>query len=313
MTEAIREAEGGEAGFPVMPSVGAQLKAAREGRGMSLSDVAQVLKLGLRQVEALENGDWQGLPGNTFIRGFVRNYARLVQVDGGPLMDQLAEVLEAPKPQLDMPEAAPATMPMAGQGQRKDYAVALFGLGLVAVAVAIYFLMPGGVADLQASFKSVADLFAKQEAQPAPAAGPEPVLPPGATPQQVLNPQAVSVPEPTATGAAVAPVPVSMSGIAAQETPLAVPVAAGPVAAPSVATPVLRLVFQKESWVEVRDRSEKVVFSQKGAPGAEQVIEGNPPFSLVVGYAPGVRVLLRGQAVDLTPHSRGDVARLTLD
>jgi cytoskeleton protein RodZ len=67
----------------VLPAVGEQLRAARKARLLEVADVAQALKLGPRQVEALENGDWEGLPGATFVRGFVRNYARLVQIDSG--------------------------------------------------------------------------------------------------------------------------------------------------------------------------------------------------------------------------------------
>jgi len=119
---------------------------------------------------------------------------------------------------------------------------------------------------------------------------PEPVLPPGMTPQQILNPQAVPAPE------------------------AAVPAAAPPGAAMPVAeAPVLRLHFDKESWVEVRDGAGKVLFAQRGTPGSEQAIDGSGPFAIVVGYAPGVRLVLRGQPVDLAPHTRGDVARLTLD
>lgn len=304
MSEELREVESGEAGFPVMPPVGAQLRAAREGRGMSIADVAQLLKLGPRQVESLESGDWQGLPGITFVRGFVRNYARLVQLDATTLMAQLDQVLEIPKPQLDLPETTPTTMPAGGRSQRRDYAVAFFGLGLVLLALAIYVFMPGGMADLQASLKAVGDLFARQEAAaPAPAVTqPEPVLPPGTTPQQVLNPQAVPVPE-------VLP-QAPVAGTVTMAAPAPSPATA---VATAVVVPVLRLVFDKESWVEVRDRSGKVIFSQKGAPGAEQAVEGDAPLALVVGYAPGVRIFLRGQAVDLQPHSRGDVARLTLD
>jgi len=84
----------GEAGFAVLPTVCEQLRAARKARLLEEIDVAQALKLGPRQVEALENGDWQGLPGQTFIRGFVRNYARLIQIDSAPLMLQLDSVLQ---------------------------------------------------------------------------------------------------------------------------------------------------------------------------------------------------------------------------
>ncbi len=58
-------------------NAGALLRVAREATGMSIDAVAQNLKLAPRQVKALEEGDYAHLPGRTFIRGFVRNYARL--------------------------------------------------------------------------------------------------------------------------------------------------------------------------------------------------------------------------------------------
>jgi cytoskeleton protein RodZ len=42
------------------------------------SDVAAKLKLTARQIEALEQEDFSHLPSEVFVRGFVRNYARLV-------------------------------------------------------------------------------------------------------------------------------------------------------------------------------------------------------------------------------------------
>ena len=75
----------------------------------------------------------------------------------------------------------------------------------------------------------------------------------------------------------------------------------------------MRFVFDKDSWLEVRDRDNKVVFSQKLGGGAEQMESGNGPLSLVIGYAPGVRLFWRGQPVDLAPHTKGDVARLVLE
>ncbi len=62
-------------------SAGAQLRAARESHGLSIDTVAQHLKLAPRQVRAIEDGDFSQLPGRTFIRGFARNYARLMRLD----------------------------------------------------------------------------------------------------------------------------------------------------------------------------------------------------------------------------------------
>ena len=81
-----------------LPGVGARLRQAREMRSLSVSDIALSLKLGTRQIEALEDGDWEVLPGQTFIRGFVRNYARVLQIfdgalnRGAPVADARAEL-----------------------------------------------------------------------------------------------------------------------------------------------------------------------------------------------------------------------------
>ena len=73
------------------------------------------------------------------------------------------------------------------------------------------------------------------------------------------------------------------------------------------------MVFIGKAKVEVRDRDDKVVFSQRGAAGSEKVIDGEMPLSLVIRNAPGVKLFWRGQAIDLGPHTKGEVARLVLE
>lgn len=289
--------------------VGEQLRLAREARDLEVADIARTLKLGPRQVEALECGDWHGLPGQTFIRGFVRNYARLVQLDPAPLMLQLNQVLEKPADNLAMQEARPASMPNSGSGvSRRDRAVVLVGAGLVALAGLVYFLMPADLSALRESTQSLLDSLARKEvptAAPAPAAegtsavpASEPVFPPGATQQQVMYPQVLAPAESPAPSSATPPKaelsPSQPAMVAANQ-------------------PQMRFLFDKESWVEVRDRDNKIIFSQRLGAGAEQVVSGQGPLSLTVGYAPGVRLFWHGQAVDLIPHTKGDVARLVLE
>ena len=296
------------------PGVGALLRQAREARGLKVEEIAQTLKLGIRQVEAIEADRWETLPGATIVRGFVRNYARLVQVDAAPLMAQLDGVLAKPVDTLAVPEARPESVTTHTiSGSRRDRTVVFAGLGLVGLALASYLLMPNDLSALRENTQSMLDSLARKEAPkpaetvesvaapaasgtaPAPAAG-EPVFPPGATPQQIMNPQAV-------TPAEAAPAAPAVQG-AAVAAASAVPVAGAP---------QMRFIFDKDSWLEVRDRDNKVVFSQKLGGGAEQMVSGNGPLSLVIGYAPGVRLFWRGQPVDLAPHTKGDVARLVLE
>ena len=285
-----------ETGSGILPGVGARLRLAREMRQMTVDDVALALRLGPRQVEALEHGNWQGLPGQTFIRGFVRNYARVLQIDPGPLMDQLDDTLGKPADSLNVPAGRPTAMP-SGQ-HRRNRPLIVAGLVFVALAVLAYVLLPNDLSALRERVQGLIDSVSRKESAAAPAAGSpgaapaassEPVFPPGSTQQQVMNPQAHAPAEMAPAQLAAAP------GAARTENP------------------PLRFVFASESWVEVRDRDNKIVFSQLGAAGSERDVGGQGPLSLVIGNAPGVKLYWRGQAVDLAPHTKGEVARLVLE
>ncbi len=69
--------------------VGMTLRKAREGLGLSVHDIANRIKFSPRQVEALEANDFENLPRTTFLRGFVRSYARVLQLDEAALIAAL--------------------------------------------------------------------------------------------------------------------------------------------------------------------------------------------------------------------------------
>lgn len=298
--------------------VGECLRQAREARQLSVAEIAQVLKLGVRQVDALESGQWDGLPGATFIRGFVRNYARQVGLDPLPLMQQLDQSLAKPVSNLEVPETRPAMVYSAGFGSsRKNKQMVFGGLAVVIVAGLLYFLAPNDLSALRDSTQAMLDRIGKAEKTAAQAAEPvetkvsDPVFPPGTTPQQVMNPQVLA---PAAEPAVNAQPPVVATPVAAEKPPAAAPLALSPPpTAVAGSKPQLRFLATKEAWVEVKDRDGKVVFSQRLAAGSEQLVSGQGPLSLVVGYAPGVELFWHGEKVDLTPHARGDVARLVLE
>jgi cytoskeleton protein RodZ len=84
---------------PAGPGVGQLLRAARLERGLTIEDVARQLRLSVRQVTALEEDDYSKLSSITFLRGFVRNYAKLLQMDAAPLLQRVQESLPPPQTQ----------------------------------------------------------------------------------------------------------------------------------------------------------------------------------------------------------------------
>src|SRR5688572_17188163 len=80
--------------------VGAQLKAARVARGMSLEQVAAETRIPQRHLQTIESGDFSALPARTYAIGFARTYAKAVGLDD-------REVAELVRTELDMQESGP--------------------------------------------------------------------------------------------------------------------------------------------------------------------------------------------------------------
>ncbi len=68
-------------------SVGAHLRLERERQELSLHEVAERLRLRAKQLQALEEGDYDSLPGQTFVIGFIRSYATSLGLDAIAVVD----------------------------------------------------------------------------------------------------------------------------------------------------------------------------------------------------------------------------------
>lgn len=74
------------------------------------------------------------------------------------------------------------------------------------------------------------------------------------------------------------------------------------------------MVFEEDAWAEVMDKDGVVLMAQLNFAGSERKIRGvNPPFTVKIGNASKVQLFYKGRQVDLTPHNRAGVARLTLE
>ena len=314
---------------PVPPSPdgpGARLKGAREAAGLSLDQVAQQLKLAPRQVKALEDEDFGKLPGRTFARGFVRNYARLLNLDGDDLLALMPDAAHAPalgSPALQSTGTTMAELPTAAVN-RSNFMRWLIPLVLVAfiVGAAAYEWYRGGL---------VAPGDMPRTAATAPQADPllPPPLPshlpteslaqlPNQPPANPVTPAAQS----PGTASTSLPNPLAAGGQAAEPSPADArdvsPAAAAPIAAQegapeAAATPApLILSYRGPSWTEVRDRSGQVLIARLVTAGSQQSIRGNPPFELVIGNAHAVTLTYQGKPIDLSRYTRQNVARLRL-
>ena len=79
-----------------MTSVGETLRRARLKRNIELNRVADELKISATMLKAIEEEHFEKLPSGVFARSFVRQYARLLEVDEREILEELARVLEPP-------------------------------------------------------------------------------------------------------------------------------------------------------------------------------------------------------------------------
>jgi cytoskeleton protein RodZ len=278
---------------------GARLRAARESAGLSLDQVAQQLKLAPRQVRALEDEDFAQLPGRTFARGFVRNYARLLNLDGDDLLALLPDATRAPaleSPALQSTGAMIAELPTAGSA-KPNLTRWVIPIVLVAciVAAAAYEWYRGGLASQN------------DATRPAPPA-PQAAAPAATSSQELPNPLAS---EKAAAETAVA-APGREAGAEAAAAPTGVRAPGAPAPAAASPAPPLQLSYRGPSWTDIRDRDGQVLISRLVAAGSEQSFRGNPPFDIVIGNAREVTLVYRGKPVDLSRYMRQNVARLRL-
>ncbi len=76
---------------------------------------------------------------------------------------------------------------------------------------------------------------------------------------------------------------------------------------------MVRLEFDEDSWVEVKDKNGKVLLSMMGKQGTSQSVAGPVPISVTIGNPKGVRVYYKNQPLDLGTSATQDVARLKLE
>ena len=107
--------------------------------------------------------------------------------------------------------------------------------------------------------------------------------------------------------------------LAQPEKPAPAPQAAAPqtvapqAVAPKAGTRRIQIKFERESWVEIRGRDGKVLTSELNQGGTEKVVDGSPPFTLIIGNAHHVKLSYDDRPINLAPHVKVEVARFTLD
>lgn len=310
---------------------GAQLRAAREAKGMSIEDVQRHTRLADRQIRALEEERMEDLPEPVYVRAFLRSICKVLEIDPQPLEEDFNRryaPTSRPAPH-QIPEVAYSHEQVFEGSSSTHYGLKAVGLIVVVAVVAagVWAVLQQKKAtdtaatDIKSNRPQVVvmqDNKAPEEAAPAPEATPSADAAPAA--DAAAAAPSAAAPAPAAAAAAPAPAP-APEPAPVEQKPAApvVQVVADKGAVPANArTDAVELKIitaaGQRSWVRISSlKNDQTVFEQEIPAGQTRDIKANLPLRVVMGNSTGVRVLAGGQELNLQNVSqRGRTARFRL-
>jgi cytoskeleton protein RodZ len=290
-------------------SAGALLTTHREARGWTIAQVANQLNLAARQIDALERNAYEALPGMVIVRGFIRAYAKLLQVDAAPILALVkgdsgtANVLPPPRSAMS---ASFSDTQLLSESRRRGFPIKLIAGVVVLLMIAGLIIFEGKRMGWMhgSSAESTTKMHEELTQTEEPAAVEQST---SAVSESEVPPQAQESTSSVAAPAAVAATSASQVIASTNTVPLEVK---NPVAAPDSKN-VLAINAHQDSWVEIKRADNTVLASNLLKAGTAESFELSGPVSIVIGNAAGVKVTLRGASVDVTGNS-SNVARLNL-
>ncbi|MFM4942941.1 RodZ domain-containing protein [Aeromonas bivalvium] len=282
---------------------GQLLRAAREQLGWTREQVASRLHLRLTLIAAIESDTYDKHTSHTFIRGYLRTYAKLVGVPEETVLAAYTRLGLTPPDNIDMQSFSRRSRQQASDSRLK-LVTWLVILALIGLSVAWWW---------QSTAKRSAGEEALAASEIGASASPEVsdttegelslVAP---APLAEVEQAAAPVSEEPAASAAISTAPteepVVSEAVATQPEPAAEP----------VSVPQLKLNFTADCWLDVKDATGKTLFSGLKKANDELVLNGTAPLKFIVGAPMAVRIEFEGQSIDMSRYNNGRTAKFAL-
>lgn len=303
--------------FHETPGFGSRLRAVREARGLDLETCGHALRLPIRVLKQLEGDDFSGIDYQIYLGGYIRKYARYLDIDEVDIETVVARLKPSQPPLVATGGVSHSRYLLNRYATAATYVV----LTLVIAVPTVWLGMRG---TLSHDMSHLAPLDAAPVAQQD--------APPATTPAPSGNATKPSAAPPTVAGAAVASAPATTTASTvrpAAEQPLLasmVPVPnldsdvtmTPPTATTSAAVTgsgahSLNLDLPNSSWVEVVDKNgDRLEYGLLPA-GTNKTYRSDQPLDVRIGNAAGAQVSIDGQALTLDPYRHANVAHFRVD
>ena len=295
-------------------SPGSALRAGRLAMGASVPEVAKSLKVSWAIIENLEEERFDALPARVFVRSYIRGYANLVGLDPDAMLwayDQKTASARTTQiessPFVAIPRVLTAFARDLRMPRRQSW---VFGGTVILImalsGLCLWFIWPSEAPIGSAPAGRPNQVSMGDAAQPVSAADEESFETP------VSGGVSASVPNGSPNGSQSDPPTVSVPN-GSPDDPADGPV---PLSNPLTYTPgddhVLVFQFTHDSWVHVLDAAGDLLHEDLERAEGELQVRGDAPFTITLGYAPGVQLEYNGEPVMLAQHTQYRIAKLVL-
>ena len=285
---------------------GQLLRNAREQLGWTREQVASRIHLRLTLIAAIEADTYDKHTSHTFIRGYLRAYAKLVGIPEETILAAYEKLGLTPPDNIDMQSFSRRSRQQANDSRLK-VVTWLVILVLIGLSVAWWWQSTArrSAGDDALAATEMGATVNTPEANVAPAVEvAEPVLPAAsdAVSTKVVVSGATATLPVVATDASAA-VPTDVSG--------AVSTAESTTTEPAKA-PQLKMSFTADCWLDVKDANGKTLFSGLKKANDELVLEGPEPLRFIIGAPMAVNLEYQGKSFDMSRYNNGRTARFSL-
>ena len=317
----ISEPEGVKEDVATGPVAGERLRLAREGLELSVQDIAEKIRIDIHKVKALESDDVDVVGAPVFVAGYIRAYARIVALPADELIAEyegVGHINNASAHSISATNSTslgrvtselPAAFSMNSSRRGWKPFIRWIGIGILLVviaAAALWFVKGRSLFSVESTDGGSGLMSLPHNSASGNDVGGQQTL--------VIPGQDDSVPDRDGDiddGRFSTPFDSAArddSSVAGAEVDTEATVA--PVEVASLDD--LILTFQDDSWVEVNDAHKKRLIHQLARAGQTHTLQGAAPFSLTLGYVPGVIILLNGEEVDLSKYQGRRLVHLTV-
>lgn len=284
--------------------IGTRLRLAREERNLSIKDVADSLRLRVSVIEDIENNQFNNEKITTFIRGYIRAYAKLVNIDADSLLQEQSLFPVVQQQDVKMQSFSKKT-----RRQKSDSRIMTLTWAIFSVAIGITIIwwwqakqrdlieQPQEIAQQNATEKTINTSTMKVSRSELVATAVETK----STEKPVVTPAKNTVETTTKKNSSVVKETVKEETVKEVTKPKV-----------EVKAPNIEMNFIADCWVDIRDANGKRLLTGIKSRGEKVELNGKQPFKLVLGAPSAVELKYNGKKVDLSNYPPKRVARLSL-